>query len=528
MRPKVNWIPDAGPCVTPASNGGMRTEQMIDRLVIAERDRARFREILAIATRFGLGLLLARIGLQPRPDSTDEDPQSLPRRTRLALEELGPTFVKLGQILATRSDLLPPEWIAELEHLQSSAPTLPFDLLRPQVEQALGQNVEDAFAHFDTQPLAAASMAQVHRATLHDGRDVVLKIRRPGIRPQIEADLRLIAQLAGMIERASAEARRFAPQAMMRQLAGAVLEELDFTGEGRNADRLRDDFAGQPKVVVPEIHWALTSETLLVMDYIAGIPPRDPAVLRAAGIDPTEIAAISADAMLDMVLINGRFHADPHPGNLLCLPGNAVALLDLGMIGHVSPRRQEEFIAFVQSLTRRDPALLTDTLLQWSAGSGVSKDRVQTAADRLIARHGQGALVLSAMVADFMRLMREEGMTMPPDLLLVFKALITVDGVMTGIVPDFDLTTAMQRSSRRLIAARLDPTHWQPLLQSLAWELGRVGDDAPRLIRAAVRRLEQEPGYTVDPDAAIRAAGLKIAGAVLIGCMMIAGAVIWG
>ncbi|MFC4255176.1 AarF/ABC1/UbiB kinase family protein [Altererythrobacter xixiisoli] len=501
---------------------------MIDRLVIAKRDQARFREILAIATRFGLGLLLARVGLQPRADDQDDDPRSLPHRTRLALEELGPTFVKLGQILATRSDLLPPEWIAELEHLQSSAPTLPFDMLRPQVEQALGQSVEDAFAHFDPQPLAAASMAQVHRATLHGGQDVVLKIRRPGIRPQMEADLRLIAQLAGLIERASAEARRFAPQALLRQLASAVLEELDFTGEGRNADRLRDDFALQPRVVVPEIHWALSSETLLVMGFIAGIPPRDPAVLHAAGIDPAEIAAVSADAMLEMVLINGRFHADPHPGNLLCLPGNGVALLDLGMIGHVSPRRQEEFIAFIQSLTRRDPALLTDTLMQWSAGSGVPKAQVQASADRLIARHGQGTLVLSAMVADFMQLMREEGMTMPPDLLLVFKALITVDGVMNGIVPGFDLSEAMRRSSRRLIAARLDPAYWQPLLQSLAWELGRVGDDAPRLIRAAVRRLEQEPAPAADTTAAIRAASLKMSGAVLIGCMIIAGAVIWG
>ncbi len=503
---------------------------MIDRLMIAERDRARFREILAIATRFGLGLLLVRLGIGKDQADPAADGQSLPRRARLAMEELGPTFVKLGQILATRSDLLPPEWIAELEHLQSSAPTLPFDALRPQVEQALGQRVEDSFAHFDPEPLAAASMAQVHRATLHDEREVVLKIRRPGIRPQMEADLRLIAQLAGTVEKASAEARRFAPKALMQQLAGAVLEELDFTSEGRNADMLRADFAGQPQLVIPEIHWALSSESLLVMDYIAGIPPRDPAVLQAAGIDPQAIAAISADAMLDMVLINGRFHADPHPGNLLCLPGNRVALLDLGMIGHVSPRRQSEFMAFVQSLTQQDTALLADILAQWSTGSGVSRGRVDAAAERLIARHGKGPLVLSAMVGDFMQLMREEGMTMPPDLLLVFKALITVDGVMTTIAPGFDLTTAMRRSSRKLIAARINPAHWAPLLQSVAWEISRAGDDAPRLIRAALRRLEQDsqPPSTSSESEAIRTAGLLIAGSVLIGAVLIAGTIAWG
>lgn len=345
----------------------------------------------------------------------------MPRRTRLALEALGPTFVKLGQILATRGDLLPPEWIAELEQLHSKAPTLPFEELRPAVEEALGQPPETAFARFDPEPLAAASMAQVHRATLGDGREVVLKIRRPGIRPRMEADLRLIAQLATVVEAASAEARRFRPAAMMRQLADAVLEELDFTNEGRNADRLRADFIREPRVVVPDIHWQWTSETLLVMDYVAGVPPRDGDTLRAAGIDPTAIAALGADVVLDMVLVNGRFHADPHPGNLLCLAGDRIALLDLGMIGHVSPRRREEFIDFVQSLNRGDPARLADVLTLWSDGSGVPPTRILAAAERLIARHGGGRLVLSAMIADFLPLMRDEGLTMPADLLLIFQ-----------------------------------------------------------------------------------------------------------
>jgi ubiquinone biosynthesis protein len=202
---------------------------MIKTLIVAARDRNRLAEILHVASRFGLGALLANFGIE-RPDdaaTAPADPQTLPARTRLALEALGPTFMKLGQILATRGDLLSPEWIAELEQLQSQAPTLPFAALRPAVEEALGQSPETAFAHFDPQPLAAASMAQVHRARLPDGREVVLKIRRPGIRPQMEADLRLIAHLAAVAESASAEIRRFAPRAMVRQLAEAILEELD-------------------------------------------------------------------------------------------------------------------------------------------------------------------------------------------------------------------------------------------------------------------------------------------------------------
>lgn len=506
---------------------------MIKTLLVAGRDRKRLGEIFGVTSRYGLGILLARLGLERAAAAGDdgEQQQSLPQRTRLALEELGPTFVKLGQILATRGDLLPPEWIAELEQLHSCAPTLPFEELRAAVEEALGEPPEAAFASFDPQPLAAASMAQVHRATLRDGQPVVLKIRRPGIRPRMEADLRLIAHFAAVAEQASAEARRFAPAAMMRQLADAVLEELDFTTEGRNADRLRADFAREPRVVVPAIHWEWTSETLLVMDYVDGVPPRDGAALRAAGIDPAAIAGLGASIMLDMVLVNGRFHGDPHPGNLLCLPGNRIALLDLGMIGHVSPRRREEFIGFVQALSNADPAQLADVLAIWSGDSGVARANIQTAAERLVARHGGGRLVLSAMVADFLALMRDEGMTMPPDLLLIFKALVTIDGVLSNIEPDFDLSAAMRHSSLRIAMARLSPDHWAPILQALAWEGARIGDDAPRLLRAAIRRLEAEPtAVAASPEqlAATMSAARWIAGAILVGALLIAGAVIFG
>jgi len=523
-RAAINWRQRAA---------GRYMHGMINTLLTAGRDQNRLKEILHIAMRFGLGVLLARLGIE-RPESDGGDaqsPQSLPQRTRLALEALGPTFVKLGQILATRGDVLPPDWIAELEQLHSRAPTLTFEELRPVVEETLGEPPETAFASFDPQPLAAASIAQVHRATLHNGRQVVLKIRRPGIRPRMEADLRLIAQFASAAEAASADVRRFAPAAMMRQLAEAVLEELDFTSEGRNADRLRADFAHEPRVVVPEIHWPWTSETLLVMDYIEGIPPRDGETLRAAGMDPEVIAKLGADITLDMVLVNGRFHGDPHPGNLLCQPGNRIALLDLGMIGHVSPRRREEFIAFVQSLNLADPAQLADVLVIWSEGSGVPRERVQTAAERLIARHGNGRIVLRTMVTDFLALMRHEGMTMPPDLLLIFKALVTVDGVLSAIQPDFDLSEAMQRSSLRILRARLSSEHWAPVLQALTWELGRVGSEAPRLVRAAVRRLEADPENrmaTPDPRPAILSAARWIAGAVLIGSTIIAAALVLG
>lgn len=499
---------------------------MLQSLRVAARDRERLAEIAGIVSRFGLSVLVSRLGLDHTvSEGGDAGDDGLPRRTRLALEALGPTFIKLGQILATRSDLLPPDWIAELETLHSNAPTLPFEQIRDIVEQALGESPEEAFASFESQPLAAASMAQVHRATTHDGRQVVLKIRRPGIDRRMRADLRLLGQLAAVAEASSAEMRRYAPTGLVRSLADAVLEELDFANEGRNAERLRADFRGNPRVVVPEIHWQWTSETLLVMDHVNGVPPRSAESLRGAGIDPQAIAELGADLVLDMVLINGRFHADPHPGNLLCLQGNRLALLDLGMLGHVSPRRREEFIDFVRSITASDPDELASVLQRWSTGV-VPAANIRRTADRLIARHGGQRIVLAAMVADFMALMRAEKLVLPADLLLIFKALMTIDGVLSAIVPDFDLSQAIERSSLRIAMHRLSPARWETTLQSVARELLRAGDDAPRLIRAAVARLEA-PVTVERADSAVALTGALrwLAAAVFVGSALIAAAV---
>lgn len=501
---------------------------MIQTLRTAARDRARLAEMLRITSRLGLDIVLARLGIGQAAEGSALDSQDLPRRVRQAMEELGPTFVKLGQILATRSDLLPPEWIAELSRLHSEAPTLPFDDLRAQVEAALGDRPEAVFATFDPAPLAAASIAQVHRATLPDGRAVVLKIRRPGIRPRVEADLRLISQLAAVAETSSAEARRFAPSQMIGQLAEAMLGELDFTTEARNADRLRADFADEARVIVPAVHWAWTSETLLVMDYVEGVPPRDRASLQRAGIDPHAIAALGAASVLDMVLINGRFHADPHPGNLLCLPGDRIALLDLGMIGHVSPRRREELLTFVQSLTSGDPTALADTLVIWSQASAVPREQLLVAAEQLIARHGGERIVLSAVIGDFMALIRDRGLALPPDLLLIFKALVTIDGVLSAIEPDFDLADAMRGAATRIALSRMSLRRWEPLLRDLLIELNRIGDDAPRLLRAAVRRLEAPAAAQVAPVAReARGAGGVIAAAILLGAVIVAAAILF-
>ncbi|MBT0666920.1 AarF/ABC1/UbiB kinase family protein [Novosphingobium profundi] len=498
---------------------------MFEVMTMGPRDRARWGEITAVIARFGLEALAVRLGLGEgkRSDGDSASERDLPSRTRRALEALGPTFVKFGQILATRRDLLSDEWIAAFERLQDEAPTLPFEDLRGQVEAALGAPPEEVFDEFDPQPLAAASMAQVHRARLADGTEVAVKIRRPGIAARMEADMRILRRLAGLAEARSPALRRLAPRPMIEQLGRDILEELDFTQEARNAERLREDLTDLARVTVPRIHWAHTGPDLLVMDFIEGTPPRSAQALRAKGIDPEAIAALGAELVLEMVLVNGRFHADPHPGNLLCLAPDRLALIDLGSVGTIAPRRSHEFLTFILALRAGDPAGVADTLALWSQTGDVSRERLMVAAERLVARHSTGPLVLSAMVADFFPLLREEGLVLPPDLVLIFKAMVTMDGVLSGIAPGFDLSEALGAMRLRLITHRLSGLARPERGEALLLELARVADQAPRLMRAASARLER--GEEAPPGEEATARAVRRAGA-LVGAALVAHALI--
>src|SRR5262249_18353048 len=302
------------------------------------RELPRLREISSVLIRHGLGdivrgagvsTLLGRAGqvLQwgQAAEVADLEPQ---QRARLALEQLGPTFVKLGQILSTREDLLPPEWTAELNKLFSRVAPVPFDDLLPQVELALGRSPFEVFASLERQPYAAASIAQIHRATLPSGTPVILKIRRPGIAPKVDADLRILEHLANLAEREAPEIRRYRPVQVVGQLRRSLERELDLAVEARNTERFARNFAGDLGVLVPRVYWEWTSSTMNVQEHIEGIRGDDLAAIDKAGLDRKALAARASDAMLKMILVDGFFQADPHPGNLMCLPNNRVAMID--------------------------------------------------------------------------------------------------------------------------------------------------------------------------------------------------------
>jgi ubiquinone biosynthesis protein len=311
---------------------------MVSALFGKARELPRLREISMVFVRHGLGDFLRRAGIAPVIEAAGfvlqwgEAPGiaqlEMPQRVRLAFEQLGPTFVKLGQILSTREDLLPPAWTTELALLHSHVTPVPFEDLLPQVERALGRSPFEVFSDLEREPYAAASIAQIHRARLSGGTPVVLKIRRPGIEAKIDSDLRILDYLAQLAERELPELGRYHPVQIVGQLRRSLERELDLAVEAHNTERFARNFADDLDILVPRVYWEWTSSTMNVQEHIEGIRGNDVAAIENAGLDRKALAERGIDAVLKMILVDGCFHADPHPGNLIFLPGNRIALIE--------------------------------------------------------------------------------------------------------------------------------------------------------------------------------------------------------
>ncbi|MFG6550817.1 ABC1 kinase family protein [Sulfitobacter sp. M21595] len=457
--------------------------------LVALRDRGRLSEITAIAILHGFSDILARLGFGGKA-GTQTGPDA-PERLRHLLEELGPTFTKLGQILSTRADLLGPEWTGALEKLQSQVQPLPWDVARDEMTAALGQPPEEVFAAITPEPLAAGSIAQVHRARLSGGEEVVIKIRRPGLRPKIEADMRILAHLTGLAEARWPDLARFRPREIVGNLASAMAEELDLAAEGRNNDLIAANLAGLPAIRLPRIFHDYSSETLLVQEFIDGIAPNDRAALQAAGLNGPVLATRGADAFLRMALVDGVFHADPHPGNLRALPGNAVAFIDFGMVGRLGARRREELLALLAGIVDHNGSRVASLLLDWSGEAQTDLAALEAACDLFVARHAVPPLHLGLAVSEFTALARQHDLALPPDLALLFKALITADGVMRGLDPDFDAIKVaapiVQGEMRRMFG----PQALAAQGKTLALDMAGLFRDLPGLFRLLNLRLRQ-------------------------------------
>ena len=468
----------------------------------AARDLSRLREISSVLIRHGLGDLVRRTGLASALEragqilrwgeagkSAEIEPQE---RFRRSLEELGPTFVKLGQVLSTRPDLLSPSWIAELERLHSEVAPISFDELLPEVEKALGRSPFNVFAEVERAPYAAASIAQVHRAKLPSGAPVVLKIRRPGISAKVTADLRLLDHLANLIEHEMPEARRYAPVQVVAQFRRSLQRELDLAIEARHIDRFARNFADDPHILIPKVYWEFTSSAMNVQEYVAGIRGTDLPAIAAADLDRKLLAARGCDAVLKMILVDGFFHADPHPGNVLYLPGNRIALIDFGMVGRLSGLRRSQIVDLLTGIVGQDDQAMLEVLLDWTGEHGVDETRLAADVGELAFDFADTELKdlrIGALLQRVAALLREHAILLPADLTLMFKALISLEGLGRQYDPEFRLVDRVRPFLDRALSERYQPVvalrRSQASLTNVFALLNTVPRDLARLVKDA-------------------------------------------
>ena len=443
---------------------------LLETLKVA-RDFGRIHEISSILIRYGFGDMVRRLGIanivesaghvlkwQEVDDLTQIEP---PVRVRRALEDMGPTFVKLGQILATRADLFSPEWLTEFKKLQDQVKTVPYEQLVEQIEEDLGAKPEEIFAEFCHQPLAAASISQVYKARLQDGSPVVVKIRRPGIRSVVEADLRLLAQLAEIAEQEIKPLQRYRPKEIAHQFTLSMRRELDLAAECRNAERMMTNFIDDVNIVIPKVYWQWTSERINVQQFIDGIPGYDIDAIEKAGLDRKLLAKRGAETVLKMILEDGFFHADPHPGNCFYLSNNRIAFIDFGMVGRLSEDRRDQVLNLLRGLVDKDSQRVVKVLLQWSDNTSPhNRESFFLDIDDFIDQYHDiplKELNITDLLNNLTTLLRDHQLNLPPDLTLLLKAFLTLDGLGRQLDPEFNLVEVSTPLLERIFLARYSP-----------------------------------------------------------------------
>lgn len=477
---------------------------MLWETITVIRDLHRLHEIASIMIRYGGGDLVRLLGIahaleragrilhwQTTSEISRLDPAV---RIRMALEELGPTFIKFGQLMATRVDMFPPAWIEEFEKLHQRVPPSDYVLVHAELTKALGRPPEEAFAEFDAEPMAAASIAQVHRAVLDDGTPVVVKVRRPGIEAKIEADLRILEHVAKLIESEMPDMRRYQPVRMVGEFRRSIMRELDMVREARNIDKFARNFGQDENVHIPKVYWDYTSQAVNVQEEIRGIKGVNRDMLRENGLDPLLLGSRGSDVVLKMILLDGYFHADPHPGNIIFMPGNRIGIIDFGMIGHLTERRRNEIVNLLHAIVYRDENGIQEVLLDWAGDAEIDEARLTHDLAELVFSYDDLKIKdvkIGALLQDITTVMRDNSLVLPADLTLLFKTIITLEGLGQQLNPDYHMVDQIQPFIEQVIADRYTPqalmARGRKGLREVASIIGGLPRDLSHLLREARR-----------------------------------------
>lgn len=442
----------------------MRSSRFFIRRPAAQISRAG--HIAEVLIRNGLGFLAESTGLvrfipRRRARAVEPDAQAaaltVPQRVRRTLEELGPTYIKLGQILSTRSDILPPAYITELSKLLDAAPPVAVEEITRTIEEELGGPLDQWYASFDPEPIASASIGQVHRARLHDGSEVVVKVQRPEIERTIQADLDLLMTQVRFLEGRSATLRSHGLADIVEEFSQHLRDELDYTVEGRNADRLRSTITDED-VLIPRVYWDLTTRRIITLSDLKGLKLTELDQLRSRGYDLGDIARRIAQTYLRQVFLQGVFHADPHPANILVCDGK-IGLVDLGVVGYLTPRMKEDLGDLLLALVQQRTDDMVHIITQMGAiGPGCDRDALRRDAQRLMVRYYGASLEsvpVAEVLADVMHMAFRHHVRLPADLTLLARTVVVLEGVALSLDPSFVLATFLEPFVVQLVKERV-------------------------------------------------------------------------
>ncbi len=464
----------------------------------------RLRQIVNILIKYGFDYFVKQLGLtnliskggkilKLKPSKIAQLP--LPVRVRLALEELGPTFVKLGQILSTRPDLIPPDYIEELQKLQDKVPPFAYEQVEQIIKRELGAKVLEIFESLEQKPFAAASLGQVHQAILKDGEKVVVKVQRPDIEKIIETDLDILFHLARLTEKHIPDSRLYDPVGIVEEFAKAIRLELDYGTEGRNAERFKKNFEGDETIYTPKIYWESSSKRILTMELIKGIKINNLKKLDKAGYNRKKIAENGAKAFMKQILIDGFFHADPHPGNMLVMKDGIIGFMDFGMMGRLDEEMKEKGVDLFIAIMERNPNKIINEMLDLGiAPSEIDLPSLKIDIREMLDQYYDKSLKeikLGELISQLVEISIKYHIKMPAEFALLGKSLITIEGIGSELDPDFNLAEIAKPYAKDLILERKSPQRlFTKLLNDLS-ELYNLIILIPRQLNKTLKKMEK-------------------------------------